>query len=53
MVRALALAGFGILARGCASTTENFQRETARNIGDVHPGTVTVSNIQRGVTSVS
>ncbi len=37
---------------GCASTTQNLQRETARNIGDIHPDKVTVSNVDRGVTSV-
>ena len=39
---------------GCASTGENLQRETARNLGDnVDPAAVTVSNVQRGMTSVS
>ncbi len=38
---------------GGASTAENLQRETARNIGDVHPDKVSVSNVKRGVTSVS
>jgi hypothetical protein len=50
--RACAMA-FLILLGGCASTTENLQRETARNIGDVHPDKVTVQNVKRGVTSVS
>ena len=43
----------GLVGAGCASTTENLQRETARNIGDVHPDKVSVSNVKRGVTSVS
>jgi len=38
---------------GCASTTENLQRETARSIGNVAPETVAVTNVNRGVTSVS
>lgn len=38
---------------GCASTTENLQRETARSIGDVTPQAVAVKNVNRGVTSVS
>ena len=42
-----------VILSGCASTTANLQRETARNIGDVHPDKVTVSNINRGITSVS
>ena len=38
---------------GCASTTENLQRETARSIdGNVSPEQVTVSDIDRGATSV-
>lgn len=38
---------------GCASTAGNLQRETARYLGDVSPDAVTVSNIDRGATSVS
>ena len=37
---------------GCASTTENLQRETARPIGDVLPDTVNVKSVDRGVTSI-
>jgi len=38
---------------GCASTDNNLQRETARSIGgNVTPEQVTVSNIDRGATSV-
>jgi hypothetical protein len=53
MVRVIVLLAWGIVLMSCASTTTNLQRETARNIGDLHPDHVTVSNIQRGVTSVS
>lgn len=42
----------GLLA-GCASTTQNLQFETARFLGNVDPKAVTVSNIDRGMTSVS
>jgi hypothetical protein len=47
------LLAFTVSLVGCASTGENLQRETARNLGDVDPAKVTVSNVQRGVTSVS
>jgi hypothetical protein len=53
MRRRFALLAVGIVLAGCASTTENLQRETARNIGDLHPDKVTVSNVNRGVTSVT
>ena len=53
MQRGCALLVIGIALAGCASTSENLQRETARNIGDVHPDKVAVSNVNRGVTSVS
>jgi hypothetical protein len=49
----LLVAGSVVLLGACASTGENLQRETARNLGDVDPAKVTVSNIQRGVTSVT
>jgi hypothetical protein len=42
------------LLSACASTAENLQRETARSIGsNISPNDVTVSNINRGATSVS
>ena len=44
---------FSVAIGGCASTTENLQRETARSIGDVAPQVVAVKNVNRGVTSVS
>jgi PBP1b-binding outer membrane lipoprotein LpoB len=47
------LAAVAVLLVGCASTSENLQRETARNLGDVDPAKVAVSNVQRSVTSVS
>jgi hypothetical protein len=41
-----------LLSTGCASTSENLQRETARFVGDISPDQVKVSNIQRGMTDV-
>ncbi len=37
----------------CASTNENLQRATAQEIGNTLTGDVTVSNVDRGATSVS
>lgn len=36
----------------CANTDANLRRETARNIGDLTPDEVTVSNVDRGMTNV-
>ncbi len=36
---------------GCASSSGNLQRETARFIGDMAPEDVTISDIDRGVSS--
>ena len=48
--------GISIIATfifGCASIGDNLQRETARSIGgNVSPEQVTVSDIDRGATSV-
>lgn len=52
MRRWYAFLAIGAAVAGCASTSENLQRETARNIGDVHPDKITVSDINRGATSV-
>jgi hypothetical protein len=41
-----------VLTVAYASAGENLQRETARNLGDLDPAKVTVSNVQRSVTSV-
>jgi hypothetical protein len=50
MVVAAALA---MLLVACASTGDNLQRETARNIGgNLSPDQVAVSEVDRGVTSV-
>ena len=45
--------GVVVVLAGCASTTANLQRESARAIGDVPPETVKVTNVTRGATSVT
>jgi hypothetical protein len=42
-----------IFFTGCASTSDNLARETARTIGGLRPDQVTISDVQRGMTSVS
>jgi hypothetical protein len=43
-----------VITAGCASTDANLRRETARSIGEnVSPEQVSVSNIDRGLTSVT
>lgn len=37
---------------GCANTSANLQRETARSIGGISSEQVTVSDVQRGMTDV-
>lgn len=37
---------------GCANTSANLQRETARYIGGISSEQVTVSDVQRGLTDV-
>jgi hypothetical protein len=47
------VAALVVILSGCASTGDNLQRETARSIGgNVSPDDVTVSDIERGITSV-
>jgi hypothetical protein len=53
MKKEFLLLSLAVAVVGCASTTENLQRETARSIGDVAPQAVSVLNVNRGVTSVS
>ena len=43
---------FLVVVASCASAPGNLQRETARVLGDVSPDAVTVSNVDRGITSV-
>lgn len=38
---------------GCANTSSNLKRETARFIGDVSSDKVTVSDVKRGITDVT
>lgn len=43
----------GVIVVGCANTSANLQRETARYIGsNVMPEQVTVSNVDRSVSDV-
>jgi hypothetical protein len=47
------LIAVGLILAGCASTGDNLQRETARFLGEnVSPDSVSVSNVDRGATSV-
>jgi len=49
----LAVAAITVLLAGCASTQGNLSRETARTIGGLRSDQVIVSDVRRGVTSVS
>jgi len=42
-----------LLLAGCASTTDNLARETARTIGGLTSSQIVVSDVKRGTTSVS
>lgn len=52
MKKAFLSLSLAVAVVGCASTTENLQRESARSIGDVTPEAVTVKNVNRSATSV-
>ena len=53
MNRLLGLVGFLALScSGCANTDANLRRETARNIGNLTPDEVVISNVARGMTAV-
>lgn len=52
MTKSYLLIGVLLLFAGCASAPENLQRETARYLGDIHPDKVTITNVERSVTSV-
>ena len=43
---------FTLALIGCASTSANLERETARSIGGISSEQVTVSDVQRGMTEV-
>lgn len=43
---------FALMVIGCANTSANLQRETARSIGGITSEQVTVSDVQRGMTDV-
>ncbi len=42
-----------LLLVGCASTSDNLARESARDIGGLRSDQVAISGVKRGVTSVS
>lgn len=44
---------FTLVMVACASSTDNLARESARAIGGLTSDQVTVSNVDRGATSVS
>lgn len=57
MKKRIKVIGFSLIAStmvfGCASTGDNLQRESARSIGgNVSPEQVTITDIDRGATSV-
>jgi len=50
----VALIAFCLFLSGCANSTANLQRETAREIGgNLRPSDVEVSNINRGALEVT
>lgn len=52
-LKAIGVSVFASILCGCASTGGNLQRETARSIGgNISPEQVTVSDVDRGATSV-
>lgn len=53
MKRLLTIAAVALMLAGCASTTDNLARETARTIGGLRSDQVAVSDVRRGITSVS
>jgi hypothetical protein len=53
MKKTLAIISAAILLTGCASTSDNLSRETARTIGGLRSDQVTVSDVHRSMTSVS
>ena len=52
MKRIIFLVFATLILIACANTDANLKRETARNIGNLTPDEVTVSNIDRGMTNV-
>jgi hypothetical protein len=52
MKRIILLVFATLMFIACANTDANIRRETARNIGNLTPDAVTVSDVNRGITSV-
>jgi PBP1b-binding outer membrane lipoprotein LpoB len=53
-IQVTSVAIVAIIMSGCASTDANLTRETARSIGgNVSPEQVIVTNVDRGMTSVT
>ena len=52
MIRPILVSVSLLLLVACASSMGNIQRESARSIGDVMPDDVTVTEVQRGASSV-
>ena len=53
MKRTLPIVILLTLLASCASASDNLSRETARVIGGLRPDQVTVSDVKRGMTSVT
>ena len=53
MKKTLAIVSAVLLLVGCASTSDNLARETARTIGGLRSDQVTITDVKRGMTSVS
>ena len=53
MKKTIAIISAAILFVGCASTPDNLARETARSIGGLRSDQVTITDVKRGLTSVS
>lgn len=53
MKKLLLTVALALTLAGCASTSANLARETARAIGGLRSDQVTISDVRRGMTSVS
>jgi hypothetical protein len=53
MKKLFAIVSAAFIFVGCASTSDNLARETARTIGGLRSDQVTISDVKRGMTSVS
>ena len=53
MKKLLTIAAASLLFVGCQNTSANLARETARTIGGLTSSQVTITDVKRGMTSVS